>query len=363
MEGRNVGSLGTMFGAGGPPDMARALLANNFNVEKALRVNSPLPVDAQKKLDNTFVAEFSDRLQVVRDIIADGQTFTLDRPFAFEEIEYHLASKTQGATLGRFPRSRTEHDVSDLEAVYTPIYYAWADFSLTLPQVEASRNRGLPLDDNLIRQKARNIAETVEESVIKGTVGGEALPIVGGRTAYGILNHPDVESVDLSDSGKPWSDSGKDVDEILLDVQAMFDKLDQNKAFGPVSLYIPNSWMNAIRFKRNANTDRTALELIQMQSRGGQPIRIREADLITPDTAVMFVRSSLVLDIVVGNFGAPMSPDDPNAPDSNPIPITTIPWMSPDGLSFNWKLIACIIPRPKSTHGDKSGIVKLYNVP
>lgn len=358
MEGRNVGSLGTMFGAGGPPDMARALLANNFNVEKALRVNSPLPVDAQKKLDNTFVGEFSDRLQVVRDLIADGLTFTLDRPFAFEEIEYHLASKTSGATLGRFPRSRTEHDIPDLEAVYTPIYYAWADFSLTLPQVEASRNRGLPLDDNLIRQKARNIAETIEESVIKGTVAGIPLPVVGGRTAYGLLNHPDVESVTLSGS-LAWDNVAKTVDQIMTDVQEMFDKLDANRAFGPVSLYIPNSWMNAIRFKRNSNTDRTALELIEMQKRGGQMIRIREADLITADTAVMLVRSSLVVDLILGNFGAPSAPDDPNAPDSNPIPITSIPWMSPDGLSFNWKLIACIIPRPKSTYGDKSGIVKL----
>jgi uncharacterized linocin/CFP29 family protein len=358
MGDRMIGDFGALAASGAPTNFAATLWAHKFNVESAFRAHTPLDTNAQKLLDQTVISEFKSRLQVTRRLLANGQVYRLQRPFAYSEVSYHIEKDTVGAKVARTPIARAEYDLTDRTEVKTPIYYTFADFQISLPELETSRNQQLPLDTNLIRQKARDIAEAIEEAVIRGQIGSTALPKVGGNSAAGLENAPSVNTVALS-GGLAWDNASKTVDQVLTDVKGMIAQLDTDNAFGPVDLFIPVSWMNAIRFLRNTTTDRTAIELLEMQKRGGQPIYIAEADKLSANTAVMYLRSSLVMDVVLGDFGGSQASDDPSAPDTNPVPITTIPWNSHGGMMFNWKLISCVIPRSKRTYGTKSGIVKL----
>lgn len=351
----------TTLTAGAPAGFARRLLDHGMDIERAFRANSPLSTDATKLIDTTVVNEFQNRLMVTRRLLENGQVMRLPNPFAWSNISHHTEDDESGAVVDRNPLAKGENTLPDRAEVLTPIYYTFADFQLTLPELLASRNprQDVPLDVNLIRKKARDVAEAIEECVVKGTFGGAALPKIGSTTAKGLCNAPNIQTVSLS-SSQAWNHASKTVDGILTDIQGMLVKLDTIKAYGPVDLFIPAAWMTALRFKRNSATDRTAIELIRAALSGGsRDVFISDADTLPTDTAVMYLRDSMVADLILGDFGGQQAADDPHAPDSNPVPITVIPWDERGGLLFNWKIIACVIPRPKSTFASNCAIVKL----
>lgn len=347
--------------AGAPAGFARRLLDNGMDIERAFRANSPLSTDATKLIDTTVVQEFQNRLMVTRRLLENGQVMRLPNPFAWTSISHHTEDDESGAVVDRNPLGRGEFTLPDRSEVLTPIYYTFADFQLSLPELQASRNprQDVPLDVNLIRKKARDVAEAIEECVVKGTFGGAALPKIGSNTAKGLCNASNIQTVSLN-SSQEWSHASKTVDSILTDIQAMLVKFDNIKAWGPVDLFIPTAWMTALRFKRNSSTDRTAIELIRAALSGGsRDVYISDADTLPTNTAVMYLRDSIAVDVILGDFGGQGAAEDPNAPDSNPVPITVIPWDEKGGLLLNWKIIACVIPRPKSTYASNCAIVKL----
>lgn len=344
-----------------PAGFAQRLLAHNGDVEAAFRAHSPLSTDVTKKIDTTVIHEFQSRLMVTRRLLANGQVMQLPNPFAWSNIAHHVEDDETGAVVDRNPLAKGENTLPERTEVLTPVYYTFDTFQLTLPELMASRNpmQDVPLDTNLIRKKARNVAEAIEEAVVKGTYGGVALPKVGTAAAKGLCNAPNLESVSLAGS-LAWDNPSKTVDQIMTDIYGMLVKLDAMKAWGAVDLHIPAPWMTALRFKRNDATDRTVIELIRNALSGGsRDVYISDADTLPSDTAVMYLRDSMAVDLVLGDFGGQRAPNDPNAPDSNPVPITVIPWDERGGLLLNWLIIACVIPRPKKTFSNKCAIVKL----
>lgn len=347
--------IGTAAGLLGGLDasVVGRLLAYDYDVEQAMRAYSPLLPREQILYDSAVSTEFLDRLQVTRRLIANGQTFRLSRPFAHAAIEHMQEDDTQGATRSRNPLARSEWDLPNRVPVQTPIYYTFADFSLTLPDLETSRNTGVGLDTSLIRQKARDISEDIEDAVINGP-GVQ----VAGNPSYGLLNAPNINTFTLS-GGLNWDSPAKTAEQILTDFQTIFTALDDQRSFGPIDVWLPVSWFNALSFKRRTNTsDRTVIQDIGDLRRGNQPLFIGQADRLPADQMVAYIRSSSVVDLIVGDFGGQKADDDPNAPDTNPVPITVLPWQEKAGLVLNWKLISALIPRPKSNFSGKSGIIK-----
>lgn len=344
-----------------PAGFAQRLLAHNGDVEAAFRAHSPLSTDATKLIDTTVVDEFESRLTVTRRLLTNGQVYRLSNPFAWSNISHHTEDDETGAIVDRNPLAKSENTLPDRAEVLTPVYFTFDTFQLTLPELMASRNplQDVPLDVNLIRKKARNVAESIEECIVKGTHGGVALPKIGTASAKGLCNAANLETVSLS-GGLAWNNASKTLDQIMTDIEAMLVKLDTMKAWGAVDLHIPAPWMTALRFKRNSATDRTAIELIRAALSGGsRDVYISDADTLPADTAVMYLRDSMAMDVILGDFGGQKAPDAPHAPDSNPVPITVIPWDERGGLLLNWLIIACAIPRPKSTFSNKCAIVKL----
>lgn len=336
-----------------PAGVVERIMAYNHDYERAIRAYSPLRPREQILFDNTVVTEFADRLQVVRRLIASGLTFRLTRPFAHAQIEHGQEGNTEGATRSRNPLARSEWDMIERQPVLTPIYYTFADFQLTLPDLETSRNTGVGLDVSLIRNKARDIAEDIEDAVINGP-GVQVL----GSNAYGLLNAPNVNTFNLS-GGLTWDNPSKTGEQILADMNSIFSAFDAIRAFGPIDIWLPVSWYNALNFKRrDVTVDRTVFQDIGDLRRGNQPVFIGQADRLPEDQMVAYIRSSNVLDVVVGDFGGQKADDDPNVPDTNPVPITVFPWQEKAGLVLNWKLIACVIPRIKNTMAGVSGIIK-----
>lgn len=354
-----IGDATSAFAGGGNPTAADDLRRADFYVQKAFRAHSPLTRDQQILYDDRVNKEWVAGLQITNRLISLGLVKRLPRPFAYATVGEYVDNALTGARMARNPRVRTEQDVPDRILKQTPIFYTFADFSLPIADYETSRTSGLPLDTNLIGQKARNIAETIEEAVIKGTytLNGSAtdLPVVGGATAYGLLNHPDIETVSYGSNGN-WDHSSKTIAGILADIKGMFAKLDANNQRKAVDVWIPTAWLNAITFMTNTNTDKTALQFLGEIERGGSKIFVGAAEHLPANTAVMYVRDSFAIDLIVGDFGGPHA--DADSVDTV-VPITTIPWQTGDGLEYHWKLISCVIPRPKATYASRSGIVKL----
>lgn len=351
----------TALSAGAPAGFARRLLDAGMDIEKAFRAHSPLSTDATKLIDTTVVHEFQNRLMVTRRLLENGQVMRLPNPFAWSNISHHTEDDDSGAVVDRNPLAKGENTLPDRAEVLTPVYYTFDTFQLTLPELLASRNprQDVPLDVNLIRKKARNVAESIEECVVKGTFGGAALPKIGTASAKGLCNAPNLQTVSLS-SSQAWNHASKTIAGILTDIKAIIVKFDNIKAWGPIDLFIPTSWMTALRFLTNTSTDRTAIEIIRNSLSGGsRDVYISDADTLPTDTAVAYLRDAMAVDVILGDFGGMGAAEDPHAPDSNPVPITVIPWEERGGLLLNWLIIACVIPRPKNTFSSNCAIVKL----
>jgi len=330
--------------------------------EPAFRAHSPLSTDVTKLIDETVLHEFKSRLNITRRLLENGQVMRLPRPLGWTTVQHHIEDDETGAVVDRNILMRGEFTLPTRDPVLTPIFFIFADFQLSIQELMASQNAGqdVPLDTNLIRKKARNVAEKVEEVVVKGTNDGAALPQIGANVAKGLLNAPSIQTVSL-DSSQAWNHASKTIVSILKDIEGIIVKFDTIKAFGPIDIAIPLSWKTALATRVNSNTDRTPLQVIneslaQMESR---PVKIIDADTLPTDTAVAYLRSAVAVDLIVGDFGGPFAQDDPNSPDQNPVPITVLPWDERGGLMKNYKILTCVVPRPKKTFSGKVAIVKL----
>ena len=72
---------------------------------------------------------------------------------------------------------------------------------------------------------------------------------------------------------------------------------------------------------------------------GGRNIQVRDADRIPADKVALIQMTSDVIDMISG-----MAP-------------TAVPWVSPDGFTLYWLIMAIQVPRVRADYDGQSGIV------
>ena len=254
--------------------VAMQLLQSGFNVN-SLRVEGILRKDEWKMLDEKVVEIARTRLRLANDLVQRGLTMSLPNAMGTTRLEWERISDIGGASINMSGLSQTLNDRPEWDLVGMPIPLIHKDFQINLRHLEASRNRGVPLDTTMLELATRKVADTVESLILSGGFSQGT-----NGTIYGYTNYTDRNTGSVTAA---WgSTTGAN---ILSDVLAMINAANGDHMYGPYVLYVPQATYVHMGEDYKAESDKTILQRL---------LEIPSLSAILPS------------DTMTGNGGAPL---------------------------------------------------------
>lgn len=317
----------TKQGWSGSGTVAARLLASGFNVN-SLRTLGTLQKDEWKLLDDTVIQISRQRLRLVKDLMSRGLTMNLPNALGHTRVEWERVSDLGAAEIDMSGLTQTPNDrvIYDLVGVPVPIIHK--DFQINIRALEASRNRGIPLDTTQVAVATRKVAEAAESLVLSG---GFSAGTTNG-VIYGYTNFPDRNT---GSTTADW-DAATGA-QIIADVLAMINKAQADGFYGPYVLYVAGPSYVHLGDDYKAASDKSIISrILEIPDISA----VMPSDNITDNGVVLLVQmTSETVDLIIG-----MQP-------------TVVHWESQGGMVHNFKVMAIMVPRLKSDQGGRSGVV------
>ena len=317
----------TIHNGSGTGSVAQRLLANGMN-PMALRTNAVLRKDEWVKYDTAVVTVARQRLNAVMHLMERCLTFPVENAMGITRLEWENMSHMEGAEISMSGVTRGRNDRVEFTPQAIPLPIIHKDFFLNIRHLTASRNTGQPLDTTQAEQAARLVSEATESLVFNG-----ATITSDGSRIFGYLNAPNRNVGTLSGD---WSNATAVTGEqIVRDILAMVQALEDDHYYGPYGLYVPTNYYNRMLDDYKANSDRTILERVLALP----PIdNVWPSEFLPPNNVVMVTFQRDVVDLVEG-FGP-----------------TMIDWETEGGMQVNFKIMSIMVPRVKADAKGQSGI-------
>lgn len=304
-------------------------------VEGDLRALAPLPERSQVLVDKAVVEVGLQRLTFVADLLAEGLVYNLSDPLSVTQLEYYKSNKVGNAQRTMSPSARGENFLPDMLPSRLPVYLTTSQFEIDIRTLKMSQRVGMPLDTANVKSSTRSVNEAIEDAAINGATTLDGQPLYdAGYSAPGLLNAPNANTHTITTN---WSTATGA--QILADIQTMIGKLQTDLKYGPYNLYTSTSWSNYLdNDYSTAKGENSTRDRISKLVHGGRPLRIRSADFMPANTAVLVQMTSDVVDLVSGQMP------------------TVIPWTSLDGFTVHNLVMAIQIPRFRSDYSGNSGV-------
>lgn len=282
-------------------------------------------------LDQQVVKAAKQRLRVVADLRAKGLQYSIPNGMGTTVLQTETQSDITDASVHMDALANNPHDRPVYDLLNLPLPVIHKDFHISARQLAASRNGGSPFDTAMAELAARKVAEEAE----KMTVGTGAAFTYGGGSVYGLINHPNINTKDItSPTESGWTPA--------LAVTEVLDMIRRAKAdgmFGPYTLYCSTAWdpyMDAdYSSAKGDNTLRMRLKQIG--------IEVETSDYLDTTGAifrlVLVQMTSDVIRMVIG------------------MEIMVLSWETVGGLQLNFKVMGILVPQIRADQSGNSGIV------
>lgn len=316
-------------GMTGSGDVAMRLLQSGFNIN-ALRTNDVLRKEQWIELDRMVVEIARKRLVGVGQLMQRGLTHSLGgNALGITQLQWENIDEMTDANVSMSGLAEGERDRLTWELKTMPLPIIHKDFQINLRNLESSRRFGTPLDTTQAQMAARIVTEKIEDILFNGYG-----LTVGGTSIYGMTNEPNRNT----GSNVDWELGTTTGADKLGDVLSMMDALIADNMYGPYGLYVTPTAYNLLAEDYKADSDKTQLQrLLEIP---GVEFILPSKDLAT-NTQVMHQLTNDVVDEVIG------------------FEPTTVMWESHGGMMLNFKVMAIMLPRVRSTKSGQSGIVHL----
>lgn len=225
-----------------------------------------------------------------------------------------------GVTEGR-------NDTTEGDLVSMPIPIVHKDFWINIRKLSASRNHGTPLDTTQVAICTRKVSERIESMLFLGDTS------LGANNA--ILGYATAPNRVTGSTTASWATATGA--QILADVIAMIAAANAKEMWGPFVFYVNYASMSNLGNDFKAESDKTILQRIK-EVPGVADIK-QSSYVPNGDTVFAVQMTSDVVDIVDG------------------IQPTVVQWPSLGGMRQNFKVLAIMVPRVKSTYIQQSGII------
>jgi uncharacterized linocin/CFP29 family protein len=320
--------------------VAQKLLANGMNAS-GLRTNATLRYDEWKLIDEAVIQMALTRLQGIKDLQSKGLVKPLSNGLGTTVFQYEKQSGMSAASLDMDAVTRTQGDKVVFSTGYLPMPIIHKEFYLTIRQLEASRNRGEPLDTTFAAAATRQVIEKAEYILFNGTSSFT----YGGGVVYGLKDAPNRATASIT---YPWGDidsSGGGTSErigekIIGDILEGIGALNAKKFFGPFQLYVGTKYGVGLENDFKTNSDRSIRERIEaINSISG----ITVADQCAEDDAFLVQMTPDVIQLVEG------------------LALMPVEWDTQGGLVKEFKIITIMVPWIKSDYDGNCGVCHLHH--
>lgn len=302
-------------------------LKSGFNIN-ALRTNTLLMKDDWEQLDDRVVEVSSTILNGVADLEMMGLSFS-NGGLGTMLSQYHQGSAMRAATITMDPRVDAERDRRNFPLISVPVPIIMVPFELNVREIMASRQHGHALDLTHVDDATRSVSEGIESLLFLGST-----LVVQATTIYGYMTHPQRNTT----SGGDWGTSTN----VYANVLSMLGIMKGDGYTGPYRLYLhPDQFQQALAL--NANTSTTILSTIQSLP-GFGPGSVKECGTVTAGQGVLVNMTRNCVDLSVGQT------------------TTVVEWQEKGGMASEYIVMACLVPRVKSTADGKSGIVHISSI-
>ncbi len=310
--------------------VAHKLLQSNMN-PNVLRTNATLRKDEWIDYDTALLDEVTLRMTGVDDLMSRGLTYNVANGLGSTVVEWETVDETRDAEVNMDGINRAQSDTVDFVLESLPLPIIHRDFYLNSRFLNASRTRGESLDTTNLRLAARKVAERIETILFQGLPNYN----FSGGQIFGYTTFPDRNTISI---GTAWDNSGVDGEDILTQVLSMVQAATNDRMYGPYLMYVPTAYWVKLLEDFKANSDKSILtRLMEIPTLTD----IKVADFLPADNVLMIQMTQDVVDMVVA-----MQP-------------STVEWETQGGFQLNFKVLACMIPRMKSTDAGRSGIIHL----
>lgn len=317
-------SKANQFVDGMATNAAERFLQSGLNVN-ALRTNNVLRKEEWVQFDTAVIDVFRQRLVIVQDLISRGLTHNLGGLGTLVS-QYEAQSDMTGANVDMAGTTRGEEDdiTFDLRSVPVPITHK--DFSINIRRLLASRKLGESVDTTQASVAARRVADANESMVIRGS----SLKL-DGNAIYGLTNHPDRNTIAATGA---WATIANP----YADTLRMIKAANADNVYGPFVMYVSKDiWPDLLNIYSDGSGETVRDRILRIP----EIQDIKACDELDSGDVVMVAMQRDVIDLGIAQD------------------ITTIEWQSLGGMMFHFKVMNALVPRVKSDHAGRSGIVHL----
>lgn len=322
----SFGTLGSLA-TDNSSDFGHRLLKADGDVNK-LRSMSVLRKDEWVLYDKAVVDLARGNFSLVADMMSNGMRFPVPNIMGITKLDWDRVGGMDDAQIDMTAESTDIRDRLEFGQDSMPIPLIHKGFRLNIRHLMASRRNGMGLDVRHAQEATRKVVETIEKLFLTGNFSAG---LNAGRV-YGLTAYP-YRNVGTLRAG--WA--GTTATNIVLDVIDMIDALEADHKFGPYGLYIPRTYMTALR-KDYDRTTATGASLMKrlMEIEG---LKYIKSNIFMPANTVV------LLDL---------KSDTAEAIDG--IQPRLIEWSTGDAMSTMFKVIACMLPRVKRDNDNNCGV-------
>lgn len=345
-----------IFNGQGYGSLAKKLLKNRFNLNVArpyidddgeskitmiqngepvaIRTNAEatLRKDEWKHYDAAAIKVARPKLVVYGDLVSEGLTYNIPNGMGKMVLEYETESEAGSATVSMDGLRKGESDQPEYELLSMPLPLIHSDWKINARKLEASRERGDPLDTTMAEKASRRVAEIVE----KLTIGSYATTKFGSGRIYGLTNFPNrnTQTITAPTAGG-WVGAT-----LLGEFLSMIQKLMDDNFTGPYMAYFGRSWSQYLNNDFNGATAGTPSAVtLRARLKMTENVRdVRVANFLSGFQIVVFQLSSEVIRAVEG------------------VPLMNIEWEEKGGFEICMKTVCMKLPNVRCDAEDQCGI-------
>jgi uncharacterized linocin/CFP29 family protein len=292
-NGMGVGALLARGGANAMK-MLRPVLTQQMehDARAGIAVNATLRLDEWRAIDAKVNDVARERITVAEDLRAAGLVAPISVGTVLRVTERLL--DMDAATVSYDGSTPPEQDRPGFGRTIVPVPVIAKGFRINWRSLEASRERGEPLDTTAAAVAARKVLDQLQALITNGYASGPGTnPADGtnGQSIPGFTTAPHRLTVSLATA---WDAAGAD---IIGDVERMLESAYASNLFGPFTLYVPKNYWAAVQKDYQLVSTVSTQTYMQRILAFVDIKAVRPDDALADDNVVLVQMTSDVLDL------------------------------------------------------------------
>lgn len=295
-----------------------------------LQINSFLRKDEWEEMDMAIKDVARTRLVLANDLVGLGLIKRL-RGLGTMFASYQQQSDMADATIDMSGDTASSLDRLNYETISVPIPVIHKGFTISLRELEASRQNGNGLDAVHAMTAARKVNDAIEALIANGT----GAPTVGGNTIQGLTNKTSrIADTATNFGGGDFATEGNG----YKTINGMISQLQARGFFGPYVCYVARTQHGELRDRHTDGSGRSELAVIEENLRSAGLLWVKACDALAAGSLVVYEASMDVIDLAIGQD------------------IAVVQWSPNGGMSTHYKVMAALAPRVKGNSTTTVGL-------